>query len=188
MRDPISLWRDLGARRFLALQVQLAASVSQYLFAPILWSFWLLSLGLPHPMRPVLDGALGGYAIPVLFSLFVASELLNLTVAAWAVRGKAHRHLWPFVPTLHLYFPLGCLAAWKAIYEVVAKPFYWDKTQHGLFDGGEDAAAAQEIEAALIPISRLAEGPAVPPALAKAISAPTTAATAEPVQLLGRIG
>jgi len=138
MRDPVALWRDLGARRFIGLQVQLFASVSQYLLAPVLWSFWLLSLGLPHPMRGVLAGLLSGNAIALLFTLFVASELLNIAIGCWAVRGRRHRHLLPWVPTLHLYFPLGCLAAWKAIYEVVAKPFYWDKTQHGIFDAGQD--------------------------------------------------
>ncbi len=49
-------------------------------------------------------------------------------------RADKHRHLTAWVPSLHLYFPLGCLAGWKAIYEVVVKPFYWDKTTHGLFD------------------------------------------------------
>ncbi|MBD9525702.1 glycosyltransferase [Paracoccus sp. PAR01] len=142
MRDPRALWRDLGPRRFIGLQVQLAASVSQYLLAPVLWSFWLLSLGLPHPMRDLLEGRLGGHAVPALFGLFVASELLNMAVAAWATRGSDHRHLWPWVPTMHLYFPLGCLAAWKAIYEVVRRPFYWDKTQHGLYDTVPDDAPA----------------------------------------------
>src|SRR5690606_5449690 len=126
---------------------------SQYLFAPVLWSFWLLSLGLPHPMRNVLAGLWGGNAIPVLFSLFVASELLNVAIGLWAVRGREHRHLTPWVPTMHLYFPLGCLAAWKAVYELVAKPFYWDKTQHGIFDANHDEAAETVISREPIPLS-----------------------------------
>ncbi|WP_145397343.1 glycosyltransferase family 2 protein [Paracoccus sulfuroxidans] len=134
MRNPLRLWQDLGPRRFLGFQAQFLASLSQYLLAPVLWSFWLLIFGLPHPMRDMLSGGLGGNAIALLFTLFILSEILNITVGLWAVRGKDHRHLMPWVPTLHLYFPLGCLAGWKAIYEVVAKPFYWDKTAHGIFD------------------------------------------------------
>ncbi|MTH64433.1 glycosyltransferase [Paracoccus shanxieyensis] len=177
MRDPAALWRDLGARRFIGLQVQLAASVSQYLLAPVLWSFWLLSLGLPHPIRESLAGQLGGNAIPLLFTVFLASELLNWAVAFWAVRGREHRHLMPWVPMLHLYFPLGCLAAWKAIYEVVRKPFYWDKTQHGLFDAATDMPAAPvTAEATLIPLH----------GAAKPAAAPQTAAVGMPV--LGKIG
>ncbi|MFT4013002.1 MAG: glycosyltransferase [Paracoccus sp. (in: a-proteobacteria)] len=154
MRDPLGLWRDLGTRRFLAMQVQIGVSVSQYLLAPVLWSFWLLSLGLPHPMREMLEGHLGGHAIPALFTLFLASEFLNWAIAAWTVRGAGHRHLMPFVPTMHLYFPLGCLAAWKAIYEVVAKPFYWDKTQHGLFDQQAESTLPETAPAADAPALR----------------------------------
>lgn len=180
MRDPVALWRDLGPRRFIGLQVQLAASVSQYLLAPVLWSTWLLSLGLPHPVRGLLEGKLGGNAIAILFSLFVMSELLSMAVAFWAVRDKAHRHLMPWVPTMHLYFPLGCLAAWKAIYEVVAKPFYWDKTEHGLYDASaEDMIAATPMPTVTLIAPR-----------GGALTAPDTIANvaSEPVLLIGEIG
>ncbi|MDB6182405.1 glycosyltransferase family 2 protein [Paracoccus fistulariae] len=133
MRDPVALWRDLGPWRFLGFQVQFFGSLSQYLLSPLLWSFWLLAFGLPHPLQAPLTDLLGGTALTVLFAIFVGSELLSIAVGMWAVRGKKHRHLLAWVPTLHLYFPLGCLAGWKAIYEVVVKPFYWDKTQHGVY-------------------------------------------------------
>ncbi|KRW97411.1 glycosyltransferase [Paracoccus sp. MKU1] len=194
MRDPAALWRDLGARRFIGLQVQLFASVSQYLLAPVLWSFWLLSLGLPHPMRPVLSGMLGGNAIAILFTLFVASELLNIAIGCWAVRGPRHRHLLPWVPTLHLYFPLGCLAAWKAIYEVVAKPFYWDKTQHGLFEASLDETSEPAAQTAgrLIPLREAPDRPAgamiAGPAMVASAPAAGQDRPASLVPVLGRIG
>ena len=140
MRNPRALWCDLGPRRFIGFQVQFLGSLSQYLLAPVLWSFWLLSLGLPHPLREPLAGVWGGYAIPALFGTFVVSELLSIGVGMWAVRGAKHRHLMAWVPSLHLYFPLGCLAGWKAIYEVVVKPFYWDKTAHGIYDASDAVA------------------------------------------------
>ncbi len=146
MRDPVGLWRDLGAWRFWGFQIQFFGTLSQYLLAPVLWSFWLLSLGLPHPLRAPMAGVWDGKAAMVLFGMFVLSELISIGVGMWAVRGAKHRHLMPWVPTLHFYFPLGCLAGWKAIYEVVAKPFYWDKTAHGIFDAADiiaDAAPAQ---------------------------------------------
>ncbi|MBM3604852.1 MAG: glycosyltransferase, partial [Alphaproteobacteria bacterium] len=107
MRDPAALYRDLGAWRFWGFQVQFLGAVSQYLLAPVLWSFWLLTLGLPHPLREPLDGLLGGWAIPLLFGLFVASEVLSIFVGMRAVRGAKHRHLLPWVPTLHFYYPFG---------------------------------------------------------------------------------
>ena len=33
-----------------------------------------------------------------------------------------------------VYFPLASLAAYKALFEIATKPFFWDKTTHGIFD------------------------------------------------------
>ncbi|MFN3526526.1 MAG: glycosyltransferase family 2 protein [Paracoccus sp. (in: a-proteobacteria)] len=148
MRDPVALYRDLGARRFWGFQVQFFGALSQYLLAPVLWSFWLLAFGLPHPLRAPLEGMWGGWAIPLMFGLFIGSEALSIFVGMRAVRGAKHRHLLAWVPGMHFYFPLGCLAGWKAIYEVVTKPFYWDKTAHGLF---VETAETVEIAAQALP-------------------------------------
>ena len=137
MRTPVRLWRQVGTAAFVGFQIQFAGMLTQYLLAPLLWSFWALSLGLPHPLREPLAGLWGGVGVPVLFSIFVASELLNIVIGAWAARRAGHAGLWAWAPTLHFYFPLGCLAAWKALYEVVVNPFYWDKTAHGV-DAAEE--------------------------------------------------
>lgn len=130
MRDPILLWRQLGAWRFFGFQVMFLASLSQYLLAPVLWSVWVLTLGLWHPLSEMM----GAGPLIALSALFLASEAITLVVAAWAVRGRKHRFLLPWVPVLNVYLPLGTLSAWKAMYEVITCPFYWDKTAHGLFD------------------------------------------------------
>ena len=67
-----------------------------------------------------------------LFSFFVFAELLNIAIALKAVSGTEHRHLLPWAVTLPIYFILGTFAAYKALYEFIVIPFYWDKTQHGL--------------------------------------------------------
>ncbi|MCV2869624.1 glycosyltransferase [Defluviimonas sp. WL0002] len=135
MRDPSRLWRELGAKRFIGIQILFLGSLSQAVLAPILWSFWALSLKLPHPFAPLSDS---GW-MTALWSLFLASEAVSLVVAVWSLREPKHRHLIKWVPLLHLYAPLASLSSYKAIYEVVAKPFYWDKTAHGIIDGAPGA-------------------------------------------------
>ncbi len=168
MRDPVRLWRELGPKRFIGLQILIFGSLSQYLLAPVMWSFWLVMLGLPHPIDALLTPMMHH---AVLF-LFISTELVNIAVGAWAVRGKQHRHLMKWVPTLHVYFPLGALAGWKAIYEVVTRPFYWDKTMHGVFDTlqhvvpgaqGSDLvpAIAAATAAAQVPAPRTALAPLI---------------------------
>jgi hypothetical protein len=61
------------------------------------------------------------------------SEVIGITVSAIAVTSAGKRDLIKWTPTLHLYFPLAALAAYKGIFELATKPFYWDKTSHGIF-------------------------------------------------------
>jgi cellulose synthase/poly-beta-1,6-N-acetylglucosamine synthase-like glycosyltransferase len=130
MRQPIRLWREVGALRFLGLQALFFGTLSQFLLAPVLWGFWLVALGLSNPYDDVIpSGMLTGLGVT-----FVLAELLNLVVAIWAVRRAGHRDLIAWTPTMAVYFPLGTLAAFKALAEVVTRPFYWDKTEHGLCD------------------------------------------------------
>ena len=37
-----------------------------------------------------------------------------------------------WVLTMPLYFTLATLASYKALYEMIVMPFYWDKTEHGV--------------------------------------------------------
>lgn len=124
MRDPVRLWRDLGAWRFFGVQLLFLGTLSQFLLAPLLWLTWLAGPG----------GIVGlaGLAPPIL--LYIVAAAIDIAVTAWAVRGPRHRHLWPWLPTLILYFPLATLAAWKGVAELARKPFYWDKTRHGVID------------------------------------------------------
>ena len=139
MRDPVALWRDLGAWRWFGFQIQFLGTLSQYLLIPLQWTFWLIPFGIWHPVSAYLSH---GWII-AMGSSFVIVEIVNLTVALWAVRGREHQHLMPWAFTLNLYFPLGAVAGWKAIYEVIVAPYYWDKTTHGIFDAQGPTPAAQ---------------------------------------------
>ncbi|MEL6885593.1 MAG: glycosyltransferase [Pseudomonadota bacterium] len=127
MRSPLRLWRDLGTLGFLGVQAMFLGTVLQFATLPLLWTFWIPAIGLPHPVT----ATLGTSVVLPIAMLFIATELLNAVIAALAVSGKAHRHLLPWILAMPLYFPLGALAAYKALYELVAAPFYWDKTHHG---------------------------------------------------------
>ena len=128
MRRPVQLWRDLGAWRFFGVQVLFAGTLSQFLLAPLIWSFWLIPLGFPHPAAILLPTP----AFWALVGLFVASELTTFALAALALRRAGKLWLTPWALTLSLYFPLGCVAVYKGLLELTWKPFFWDKTQHGI--------------------------------------------------------
>ncbi|MEL7100646.1 MAG: glycosyltransferase [Pseudomonadota bacterium] len=127
MRQPRQLVHELGWRRAFGLQIIFLATFTQFAAGPLLWSFWLVALGIGHPVATTLgNGFVWG-----LTWFFIAAELLNLILHAVAVCAPERRHLLAWTPTMPVYFILGAMAAYKALYEMIGQPFYWDKTQHG---------------------------------------------------------
>jgi len=128
MRSPVRLWRDLGTWRFFGVQMLFAGTLSQFVLAPILLTFWLIPFGVPHPFAD---------AIPVpmfwgLVGLLFVSEVTNLLIAALALEKAKKTWLIKWAVTLQFYFPLAAVAAYKGLFELAWKPFYWDKTVHGV--------------------------------------------------------
>ena len=130
MRKPGVLWRQLGARAFLGFQVMFFGSIAQVLLAPLLWSFMLVPFGLDHPLLATLPPSV----VWAMVTVFILSEVANLAIGIIGLRRTGHRISSWWVPTMKLYFPLATLAAYKALVELVSRPFYWDKTEHGVFD------------------------------------------------------
>ena len=134
MRAPRQLWRDLGAWRFFGFQAFFLGTLGQFLLAPVLWSFWLVLFGIDHPVIAMVpQTALVSGAV-----VLALSEILGICIGLAAVSRPGRRHLMIYVPTMIFYFPLGVIAAYKALGEVLFRPFFWDKTQHG--QAGEEHA------------------------------------------------
>ena len=133
MRRPLQTLREMGAWQFAGFQVLFLGSLTHVLMAPLLWSLWLITLGLPHPMAAFLSPPV----LIALLVLFVLSEALNIATGLLGLHrsGQAVSRWW--VPTLGFYHPLAALASYKAAWELGTSPFYWDKTRHGLFDASE---------------------------------------------------
>ena len=128
MRTPKTLLRDLGLWQFFGVQLLFAGTLSQFLLAPLLWTFWLAFFALPHP----LTGFIPSWGFYTLGGIYLMSEVINIIVGMLSCNQTKHRHLLKWVPSLHFYFPLGSMAAYKGFLELLYKPFYWGKTAHGV--------------------------------------------------------
>lgn len=128
MRRPRVLLRDLGAWRFFGVQLLFLGTISQFVLAPVLWLLWLVPFGLLDPF--------GGAVTPGLFlwltGIFIASEVVSILAGVLAIRGTRHAGLALWVPTMMAYFPMAAIAAYKGVLELITRPFFWDKTAHGL--------------------------------------------------------
>jgi cellulose synthase/poly-beta-1,6-N-acetylglucosamine synthase-like glycosyltransferase len=134
MRAPATLLRDLGPRRFAAVQVLIVGSLMQGIATPVLWSLWLVALGLPHPVLELVDRETLLGLTPLLLGL----NILDFGLAALAMRRAGHAVPWLALPLLKPYALLTSFAAGKALIEAITRPFHWDKTRHGHFDNATD--------------------------------------------------
>lgn len=128
MRHPLRLLHDLGWRGFLGFQAFFLGSVGQFLLAPFIWSFWLYLLGAPHPSSALIPEML----IWVTVSSLLFFELLGISIAALAAVHSGRPGLAIWSVTLPVYFLMGPVAVYKALYELLFDPYYWDKTSHGV--------------------------------------------------------
>jgi glycosyltransferase XagB len=130
MRNPALLLRQLGLRRFAGFQVLFLGSISQALLVPMMWSLWVISLGFDHPARAIMPQTV---FVPLVAVFLLAEATTILAGIVGIIRRGGGISLW-WVPTLYVYYPLAAVASYKALYEVLLRPFYWDKTSHGHFD------------------------------------------------------
>jgi len=136
-RQPRRLWSDLGGWRFFGVQLLFLGTISQFMLAPVLWSFWVIPFGLQHPAQTYLSAT----TLIFLVLTFLLSELANIAIGIYAIRKAGHGFLTLWVPTMLFYFPVAALAAYKGVVELMTRPFYWDKTAHGVDFGDDDDAA-----------------------------------------------
>lgn len=128
MRRPRALWRDLGPRGFIGFQVLFLGSITSYLSLPLFWMVWAATAGFGLSLWKTFPDLL----MVSFVASMLAGQAIMLTIAAVAAVDSGRRRLLLVVPTLMFYWPLGAIAAYRAVGEVFSRPSYWHKTEHGI--------------------------------------------------------
>ncbi len=106
--------------------------------------FWALSIMLLYVLTawdfiPML------FPFPVLAMSILTALIGNLMFVYLSMYGLMKRGYYDLVAPMFIspvYWVLQSIAAWKAFYQLLVKPHYWEKTEHGLgTDHSEEAAA-----------------------------------------------
>lgn len=143
LRRPGSLVRTAGLRQTAAFALLVGGTPMTFLFTPPLYALFLASLLLPPT---VLSGLFSGWVLWVaLFNLVVGNGLMIYVSMMGAFKRRRYPLvLWALLNPL--YWLLHSAAAYKALWQLITKPHYWEKTLHGLSHAapagiGSDAAA-----------------------------------------------
>jgi cellulose synthase/poly-beta-1,6-N-acetylglucosamine synthase-like glycosyltransferase len=128
MRTPRVLLRDLGLRGFLGFQVLFLGAITSYLSIPLFWVLWTGAAGLDLAFWQTFPK----WLMYGFFASMMLGQAIMLTIAVIVAKDSGRRGLMVWVLALPFYWPLGAIAAYRAIFEVFYKPFYWHKTEHGI--------------------------------------------------------
>jgi len=128
-RNPIKLYKAVGFRGLLAFYFLIGGTPFIFLVNPIMWFMFIIWL--------ITQTQLYEYIFPsfVLYiSLFnlLFGNFMGVYLNLIAVFRRKYYELLPYAFLNPIYWMLHSIASYKALYELFTKPFYWQKTQHGI--------------------------------------------------------
>ncbi|MFP4380786.1 MAG: glycosyltransferase family 2 protein [Candidatus Sumerlaeia bacterium] len=128
-RRPIQGMRDLGFKRYIDFLALTGGMFLTYLVNPV---YWLLTL-VWIIFRPEVVGEYFPATIFLMgfFCLFIGNFILVYTSMLGVCRRK-YFHLVKYALLIPPYWAMVSIAAWKAAWQLIVKPHYWEKTRHGV--------------------------------------------------------
>ena len=130
MRRPLKLWRQLGTGRFLGFQVIVGGLIFSALVHP--WFYLLIALKTSAGTPFFLPSSVFGFHVWLIALFNVAiGYLASMALSLIALRQGTARfalHIL-FMPA---YWLLISFAAYRALLQLINRPYYWEKTEHGV--------------------------------------------------------
>jgi cellulose synthase/poly-beta-1,6-N-acetylglucosamine synthase-like glycosyltransferase len=128
-RHPRRLVRAIGWTNFLSFALFVGGTPLTFLAAPPLWAlfvFWLLTR--THAIEPIFpDGVLY-----LALANLLLGNFLGIYLNMIAIYLRKNYALMPYAVLNPLYWCLHSIAAYKALGQLFTRPFFWEKTRHGL--------------------------------------------------------
>lgn len=135
-RRPVALIREIGIRRFAAFALLIAGTPLTFLGVIPLYLVTLVSVAVP-------SGWLSPYFpvwllwITLLNFIIGNAVMVYLSMMGPFKRGTFDLILWALLNPV--YWILHSWASYKALWQLLVKPHYWEKTEHGLTTRTHDA-------------------------------------------------
>lgn len=129
MRNPVALWKKIGWRGFLGFNFFIGATPITFLVYPLLLAIFIcyvvFDLSTIRTLFP--DWVL----FMSIFNLMIGN-ILMIYINMIAVFKRRYYELILFAIANPIYWLMHSISAYKGLYQLIVKPFYWEKTNHGL--------------------------------------------------------
>ncbi|TNF43138.1 MAG: glycosyltransferase [Cytophagales bacterium] len=157
MRHPVKLYKKVGLKGFMAFQFFIGGTFFTFLVYPVLLLFLLFILFLHSGLLdylvfwndlPVSKSLLDSVSVffpnwLVVISIFnfVIGNLMMIYVNMMAVFRRRSYTLILYALVNPFYWLMHSISAYKGLIQLVTKPFYWEKTNHGLTKSTKSSVA-----------------------------------------------
>lgn len=129
MRRPIWLYRKMGWHGWLSFQLFIGGPCLVFLTTPIL--FGLSVLWLTYP--PDWNDLTAQWILPLSLIMLLYGVVLHFIYAIEVVRCRRWPNMLLATFIFPLYWLLHSVASFKALYQLITRPHYWEKTEHGIW-------------------------------------------------------
>jgi cellulose synthase/poly-beta-1,6-N-acetylglucosamine synthase-like glycosyltransferase len=129
LRHPVGLTREAGLRQTAAFALLVGGTPLTFLLVPPLYALFVVSLLVP---AAALSSFFPGWVLTVsLFNLLIGNGLMVYLSMMGAFKRRRYQ-LVPWALLNPVYWILHSIAAYKAVWQLITKPHYWEKTAHGI--------------------------------------------------------
>ncbi len=139
MRNPIRLVNKIGWRGFFGFNFFVGFTPITFLLYPVLLGFYIIYIIFDLQTVRVL---FPDWVLYISIFNFVAGNTLMIYVNMLAVFKRRFYELILFALVNPFYWLMHSIAAYKGLWQLIYKPFYWEKTNHGLTKMSHSSSAA----------------------------------------------
>lgn len=143
-RRPLAVLRSVGPKAWLSYQYFIGGTCAIFLINPVLWGLflvWLVGLWFEWPAWN--ERLFTGWWLVFAATNLIIGNLLGIYLNMLAVFRRRQFHLTVWAITNPVYWFMHSIASYMALWQLVTKPFYWEKTNHGLTTVDAEELAAQ---------------------------------------------
>lgn len=139
-RHPLKMLRTLGLKRFLSFQLFIGGTPLIFLINPVLWGLFLIWI----VFNPIFITEL---FTPLLLYISLFNFLIGNFLGIYMnMLGAFRRNYFKLIPISLLnpfYWLLHSFASYKALWQLLTRPHYWEKTVHGLSNQSNSSNGAE---------------------------------------------
>ncbi len=132
MRQPLRYVRQVSLREFLSLQLVIGGKTAVLFVNPLMWALLVIYF----PLRSIVGDAYHTLFPSLILYMgalcFFAGNFFYLYTLLIGCLKRGHYGLIKWALFAPLYWAMMSLAAFLALFQLIFRPYYWEKTEHGL--------------------------------------------------------